>query len=362
MLKKVLLAVQLAVSSGLVIFVVHVWLQNRMMSGYDTGFDRDRVMVVELTSGLVGSKGDWFRNEIRKYAGLEDVAFAMETVGGQEVYSTETMEWRGRKFQAFTIWCSDNFHEVMGIPVSSGRHFTRGEYGSMIMNASARDAYGLELGGFPSGDSEIVGFCDDVIFSSLRRDNIPVCFISAPPDYTSVAYIRLSPDADRVKAARDISDVVRRMDPSLPCDVLTYDTVLAGLYAQEREFQGIVLLFSILAVLLSLMGIFSMVLFDMQYARREIALRRVCGAGRADVVRRANAGYLAIVLVGFLAAIPAAWLAVSSWMDNFAVRTGFGIWVPAASLAAVSLLVTAVVSVVSYRASGTSPARVLRED
>lgn len=363
-LKTTLIALQFAVSAGLVIFVIFTYQQNRLMLTYSPGFDRDRLAVVELTSGIVKGNGETFRSEARKYAGIEDVAFAMETIGSQEVYSTETMEWKGQEIQTFQLYCSSNFLDVTGIPIVEGNGFTDSDAGNVIMNISARDAYGMECGPLPGWDSEIKGFCADARFSSLRQDSMPICFTCIPPEYgyTPVAYVRMAEDADRKEVAGHLEDIIAKIDPAFPVEVKFYDQILSDVYSKEMEFSRVLVLFSILAAVLALTGVFSMVIFDTQYQKKEIALKKVLGARLADILWQGNRRYLTIASASFLIAAPLSWYAVELWLRGFAEKTGFRLWVFAAALAMNTVLTALTVSSVYFKAACTDPARTLREE
>lgn len=363
-LKTTLIVLQFAVSAGLIIFVTFVYLQNRMMLSYSPGFDKDRIAIVELTSEIVKGNGETFRSEARGYADIEDVAFAMETIGSQEVYSTEALEWKGQEIQAFMLYCSSNFLDVTGIPVLEGEDFTDSDAGNVILNISARDAYGLECGPLPCLGSEIKGFCADARFSSLRHGSMPVCFSCIPPEYgyTPVAYVRISEDADRETVARHICETAAKIDPAFPVEVRFYDQILSDVYSKEREFNRTLILFSILAAALALTGVFSMVIFDTQYQKREIALKKVLGAPLSDILRQGNSRYIALASVSFIVAAPISWYAVDLWLRGFAEKTGFRLWVFAAALALTLALTVLTVSSVYLKAAYTDPARTLREE
>lgn len=363
-LKKILILLQFAVSAGLLVFVTFVYLQNRMMLSYTPGFDRDRLAVVELTSDMVRTGGLMFREEAVKHSGIEDVAFAMETIGSQEVYSTETMDWKGMDIQTFLLYCSSNFLDVIGIPVLQGSGFTDSDAGSLIMNVAARDKYGLECGPVPDWESEIKGFCADARFSSLRHDGMPLCFRCVPPEYgyTSVAYVRMAEGTDRDAVAEYIEMIVGKMDPAYPVEVKFYDGILSDVYSKEREFSRTLVLFSALAVILALTGLFSMVVFDLQYRKREIALKRVLGAPLSGILWQGNRRYLALAAASFLVAAPASWYGLSIWLEGFALKTGFRLWVFVAVLALILALTAMTVSAVYARAAMSDPARTLKEE
>ncbi len=371
-LKTCLLVLQLAVCMAMLSFVVFTHFQNRMMMTIDTGFDKDRLAVVDLPVSMVQSGGESFRNEVMNFAGVEDVAFASEIIGSQETYMTESLEWRGTEFGAFLVYCSGNFLSTAGIRMVEGDTLTLNDVGKIVMNEDARKKYGLQTGPFPGLEiwaldgrsAELAGFCDNVRFSSMRHEAMPLCFCTLPPEsgYYSVAYVRMSDGADRQAVADHIKDVVSGIDPAYPCEVLFYDGILQDLYSRDLTFGRTVTLFSVLAMVLALLGAFSMVMFDSQYSRREYALRRVYGSSVSAAVAMMDRKYALLTLLACIFSVPLSWIAVRMWLDRFVIRVGISWWVFAASFAVVLVLTLATVSYVSFRSVRANPASVLREE
>ncbi len=387
-LKTALMGLQYVISITLLIFVTFIFLQNRLMGKGDSGFDKESLAVVELTNEMVASDGKWFADELKRSAGVEDVAFSMEVMGGQDDYNTSGAEWRGKQFQYFVVYCSENFPALLGLDMVEGRGFLPAESGSgssssgdgttevkdgdsgqsgssrkraeVIFTENAKTAYGLELGIFSSSFAEsmdIVGFSSDVQFSSFRKEQIPICFMPIPPEYgyTGVAYIRFAPGTDVYSLSDKITGAVREMDPTYPCEVKFYDMILNRLYAKEQRFGTLIELMSVLAIILSLTGVLGMAIFDVYYKRREIAVRRVMGAEHSDIVMNGNRYYLLLCLVSFAIAVPVSWMVTMRWLEGFSLRTGMHPWVFVLALAVVAALTAAVVSLLFSRAARANP-------
>lgn len=361
-LKNVLLGVQYAVSGALLMFVAVIFLQNRLLSRYNTGFDKDRIAVVELTPDMIAAKGEWLRQELRKFSEVEDVAYAMEMVGGKDTYCTEGVDWQGNTLSTYWIYCSNNFLDVMGIDVVDGQGFTESENPGIIMSMSARRDYGIRTGKLPDKQVDVIGFTEDVRFSSLRKDNVPICFVPVPigNGYFSVAYIRLKAGFDAMTAVSHISETIAGIDPAFPFEVRFYDGILDDLYRKELDFRNVIFLFSLLAVVLSLTGIFAMVMFDTQYKRREIAVRKVFGASVADIVGRGNKAYVLMATVSFLVSAPLAWWTANVWLETFTVRIHVAWWIFLSVFVLLLLLTVAVVTLRFLKAASAPPENGLR--
>ena len=147
-----------------------------------------------------------------------------------------------------------------------------------------------------------------------------------------------------------------------PAEVQVYDTFFNKLYMQERRTTGLVTIFSLLAVVISLVGVFGLVLFETQYRRKEIGVRKVMGATVTEILNMFNRKFVWIVMVCFVIAAPFAWYAMHEWLTAFADRTPMHGWVFVLSLAIVMLLTLITVSVQSLRAATANPVDSLKAE
>lgn len=363
-LRRTLVALQYAITVGISVILGYVGSQNRFMREYDPGFDRDRLAVAELSGQHYFERHDWIRQRLGQCPGIEGVAFAMEAVGAKDTYATTTLEIEGEPVMAFEIYCSWDFLQVAGIPVIRGRDFLPADAGHF---ARITGGAGLERFGLRSlpGVGTVVGNTAPVRFSSGRKVQLPVLYTVVGPDdlFTlPVLYLRMAEGADRETVLSDVREILREMDPLYPFEVRTYDGILEQVYAQEDRYWDVVRIFSLLAVLLTLTGLFAQVMLDVQYRRREIAVRRVFGASAGDVLAEGGRSYLPVVLLGFLPAAPlAGWLS-REWLTRFPERVPDPWWVYPAVLAAVSLLTAAVVAWQYGTALSGNPKESLRSE
>ena len=327
-IKTVLVVIQYVISCVLMVFVLFVLLQNRLMSHADLKFDKDQIAVVELTKKLSKEKGSWLQEALKQNPMVEEVAYASEVVGSQDTYATEGFNYQGKHFASFLIYTSPEFLKVMGIDVLEGRSFTPQSKNEFIFNRNAQEMHDLQLGSLPSKKADLVGICENVKFTSFRNEQSPIAFRYLPVDFgfTPIAYIRLHQGFDALEAASFIKETIAKIDPSYPTEVQFYDDILQQQYRRETRFSRILVCFSVLAIVLSLIGVFSMVIFDVQHRRKEIALRKVFGADYQEVIWLGNKPYFRIVLIGFLLAVPISWFVVTGYLESFTHHITISVW------------------------------------
>ena len=378
-LRTLLLGVQFFISIGLIIATSFIRLQHDYMMHYDMGFDKENLLAVRLSErGAVSY--DALRQKLLSDPQVKDVTGATS-----RLVSVGRMDWgrefKGRQvaFQSYVV--QPDFLRVMGIPITDGRDFLESDFdkelGTMIFNEAARREFEMQVGdrinGFVSPDEQIVGFCADFNFKPLQYGVSPFCFYLLPKKIQQenywhlphVVYVRMTPGADIAAVTAHIRRCIAEVDPRTePGDIVVrvFDEELGLEYDNERKLTAIVGLFALLAVVIALMGVFGLVLFETQHRRREIAVRRVMGASRGEILAMFNRRYVMLVAVCFVLAVPVSIWAVRHWLAGFAYAVPLYWWVFALALAGVLAVTALTVTVRSWRAVNENPAESVKSE
>lgn len=378
-LRTLLLGVQFFISIGLIIATSFIRLQHDYMMHYDMGFDKENLLAVRLSErGAVSY--DALRQKLLSDPQVKDVTGATS-----RLVSVGRMDWgrefKGRQvaFQSYVV--QPDFLRVMGIPITDGRDFLESDFdkelGTMIFNEAARREFEMQVGdrinGFVSPDEQIVGFCADFNFKPLQYGVSPFCFYLLPKKIQQenywhlphVVYVRMTPGADIAAVTAHIRRCIAEVDPRTePGDIVVrvFDEELGLEYDNERKLTAIVGLFALLAVVIALMGVFGLVLFETQHRRREIAVRRVMGASRGEILAMFNRRYVMLVAVCFVLAVPVSIWAVRHWLAGFAYTVPLYWWVFALALAGVLAVTALTVTVRSWHAVNENPAESVKSE
>lgn len=378
-LRTLLLGVQFFISIGLIIATSFIRLQHDYMMHYDMGFDKENLLAARLSErGAVSY--DALRQKLLSDPQVKDVTGATS-----RLVSVGRMDWgrefKGRQvaFQSYVV--QPDFLRVMGIPITDGRDFLESDFdkelGTMIFNEAARREFEMQVGdrinGFVSPDEQIVGFCADFNFKPLQYGVSPFCFYLLPKKIQQenywhlphVVYVRMTPGADIAAVTAHIRRCIAEVDPRTePGDIVVrvFDEELGLEYDNERKLTAIVGLFALLAVVIALMGVFGLVLFETQHRRREIAVRRVMGASRGEILAMFNRRYVMLVAVCFVLAVPVSIWAVRHWLAGFAYAVPLYWWVFALALAGVLAVTALTVTVRSWHAVNENPAESVKSE
>ena len=368
-LRTILICVQFVVSIVLIIGACFVQIQNSYMRNFSLGFDKDQVAIVELNETMYNKHHDTYVNRLKENPGIEDVAFAMEKVGSKDGYNTNGGNYKGKDFQYFIIIASSNFLRVMGIPVIEGRDFSKADelsdHTSYIFNRTAMEGLDMQVGdAFDSySPGHLIGFSDDVKFTSLRGGEDNIAFLVGNFGYSlPISYIRLKAGSDIHAVVGHIQETMKELDPSYPFNIEFYDEIFNHLYQKEENLRDLVTVFSLLAIIISLVGVFGLVVFETQYRRKEIGIRKVHGATVGEILLMFNKAYLRIVGICFVIAAPVAWQGVKMWLEGFAYKTPLHWWVFLIALLIVTVITLLTVSFQNWKAANENPVNSIKSE
>lgn len=175
-------------------------------------------------------------------------------------------------------------------------------------------------------------------------------------------YIKVKKGADLFGARDSVIRICKSFLPAYPFDPVFMDTVSASLYEKERNTNYIVTLFSLLTIIISLVGVFGLVFFETQFRRKETGVRRVHGATVNSILRMYNKKYLAIVAICFVIAAPASYYILKIWISGFTYRIPLYGWVFLLGFIIIAFLTVVTVTLRSWKHANENPANSLKNE
>mgnify|MGYP006918549635 CR=1 FL=1 len=155
---------------------------------------------------------------------------------------------------------------------------------------------------------EIIGFMPNIKFASFRNEVSPMTFYvwgkyywggEVDSKYYAAAYVRVKAGSDLRAAMKHIQASLKKIDPVYPFKVSFYDEILQRTYVKELKISNLITLFSVIAILISIVGVFGLVVFESEYRRKEVAVRKVLGSSTPQILVLFNRSYL-VGSCGFL--------------------------------------------------------------
>jgi putative ABC transport system permease protein len=369
--RKALVFVQFSLSILLLIGTVTVLRQTRFLKTRDTGFDRDRLVLIPLRGGVAESYGT-FKTEISRLAGIQAVTAMSRRPSLIGDYADDA-DWEGKpaghRLRVIFAAVDYDFTETVGLKLAVGRDFSPGrpsdrENGFLINEEMARrmgrtDVLGARLS-LLGREGTIVGVVKDFNFQPLDRGIEPLVLLPAPnPNWLGNIIIRLRPGA--VAAALDrLKDAWRRILPDYPFEYGFVSDDYSRFYRREEQMGRLLQFFTGLAVAIACLGLFGLASFVAEQRTKEIGIRKVLGASASKVIFELSREVVFLAAGACLLAWPAAYILTRTWLNGFAYRTAPG-W-PLFLLAGMGTVLVAFAAAGSrfLKAARTDPAKTLK--
>ena len=376
-LRYTLVGVQYTISIALIICSIFIYRQHQYMLSRDMGFDNEHLLVATLPYESVYNewseisdytKRDAMLNSLKQNPQIKNIALGRGMFTQQRMQWTRQIDNRDAVFNVYAV--SWDFLKTMGIEIVDGRDFLQSdehsETGALIFNEQAMKALNITVGEQINGhlddnNTPVVGICKDFDFQSAQYDITPYAFLVFGKyswDQPRVAYIRTVAEADIAEVRKYITDTVLALSPNSDpekIDVKFFDNELELVYQREDKLSTLVTLFSFLSIVISIIGVFGLVLFETQYRRREIGIRRVHGASVRGILSLFNRKYIYIVAICSAVAIPLSYYIINGWMQQYVYRTPMSWWVYALAVGVTLLITIVTVSLRSWSVANENP-------
>ena len=348
-----LIGFQYTVSIALIIVTLFMGLQNHFMtSSEQLGFNKDQVAIVNLTPEIYAKHKPQYIQKLKDYPGIEDVAFSVYELSKEDdMIDLEYARHEDKDVFFKVFYASEHFLSVMDIQVEEGRDFTREDLNKAqsdyIINPAAERDFHLHPGD-RFNDRTVLGVSKDFRFNSCRIASSPFVFAlnNDIPNPKLVSYIRFNSKTNLQEAVAHVRETLKEIDPTFPFEISFYNTILNNLYQKEQTLGKLISLFGIMAILISIVGVFGLVLFETQYRRKEIGIRKINGATTGQILLMFNKTYIRIVSVCFIISIPIAWMGTQQWLENFAYKTPLHLWV---FIVAFLIILSVTIGTVTFR-------------
>jgi len=218
--------------------------------------------------------------------------------------------------------------------------------------------------GFPDpigqrlGDNVIVGVVKDFNFRPLHYPIGPMVLTNNPENIMTMN-VKIAPE-NRAETLKYIRDTYQKHRDQRAFSYSFFEDLLAEKYKDETRLKNITIAFSILAIVISVLGILGMAVFAITRRTKEIGIRKVNGAKVSEVMLMLNKDFIKWVGISFVIATPIAWYAMHKWLENFAYKTELSWWIfGLAGLMALGIALLTV-SWQSWKAATRNPVEALR--
>ncbi|MEL7003189.1 MAG: FtsX-like permease family protein, partial [Bacteroidota bacterium] len=366
--RNTLVTTQFAITTGLVICTLMVYLQLQYLKNKEMGFDQSVIINMPIHNDeAVIPKIPSFRNEVTAHPGINNVTASSHEMFSDYTYitnfSVEEIEDEYR-WERYTV--EQEYIATFDLELITGRGFDGSipsDSNAFILNESAVKALGLtpdeainrnitDLNLEKTG--KIVGVVKDFHYRSLHHNIQPfVLYVNWDRlDYISV---RLQSENFTENIAHLEEGWYQTFGESVPFFYNFLDDQAADLYEREGNESQLFTLFSAVSIAIGALGLFGFALFTTEKRFKEIGLRKVLGATTWQLILLINQNFMKILIIAFVLATPIAFYLMRNWLSEFAYRIEQPIWVYIVTPLMTLLIATLTVSFLSWKAASANP-------
>ena len=378
-LRMAMVFMQFIVAFVLTIYVCLMSSQSHYIFSCDYGFNKQEVLVSCDLSDEGMQKQPYIKGELEKLPFVESVAFGSSGLGYQDGYmSWGRSENNGEHHVQFTVIPVDqNYLKTLQIKIIEGRDFNDHDVntGAYILNKCMMKKYDWLkvnelIGEWTQGAYSIVGVCDNIKIASMRQDNASFAagFIVMGPDMANWGnrnthvLVRVASGYYKLEAKRQIEHTLEEADPTQSYTFSFLDDSLQQTYKEEFRFINQVKVFALICILITLAGVFCLTLFETEYRRKEIAIRKVMGSSVNEVTMLFASRYALPLVIAFVLAAPLGYMLGKQWLQNFAEKTPIHWWLFPLSFLTVSVIVILTIVAQSWRVARMNPVESIKTE
>ncbi len=360
--KQAMLTFQLTVSIALIAVVLLIFKQLQYVKHYDLGFNEEHLVRIELPYLFENQKA--LRNEITNLPFVSNGSLSNGYPGNINMSMGSGVE--DDMFMVNCIDVSDDFLETLGLNLLDGRNFMAGDKDqACLMNEAAIKRFGWEnLDGKKymngrEGGYNVIGEVNNFNVESLHSALTPVALLYNPDREFNTLSLRLVP-GNVGQQISELQRVWKSMLPDDPMEFTFYNDQFQAMYVKEDKLAKSITFFSLIAIVLTSMGILGQIFLISLNCTKEIGVRKVNGAKVSEIMVMLNKDFVKWVAIAFVLATPIAYYAMNKWLENFAYKTTLSWWIFALSGMLALGIALLTVSWQSWRAATRNPVEALR--
>jgi putative ABC transport system permease protein len=374
-IRRSLVVFQFVLSIVLITGIIVIYSQLNYVKNKDLGFDKDQKIGFTFYTNETVSQIPSFINDLQKLPEIRSVTRTDNFPGQDALYDLHLFRQGGNIAtapDASSIEADENFIKTTGIKLIAGRDFRHGDSTKIIINEKLAEALGLNPDQAPgtklfsqSGNGipmtfEIAGVMKDYHYNSLR-DEIKPLFIWYIRSY--VPEVLISTESKNYKTLLGkIGTLWNKNFAGIPFEYAFVDEEVQKQYKAEVTLSNIINSFTLMAILVSCMGLFGLAAFSAEQRSKEIGIRKVLGANVAGIVQLLSKDFLKLVIIAIIIAIPIAGWAMSKWLQQFAYRIDVSWWMYALAGIISVIIALVTVSFQAIKAAIANPVKSLRSE
>ncbi|WP_276390048.1 FtsX-like permease family protein [Eudoraea chungangensis] len=372
-LRRALVVFQFVLSIALISIVLIIWQQFNFTQKKNLGFQKQNLISLELNTEDARNNYESLKSQYLNISGISEITGNWFSPY-ENINASRELYLKGQNPEnaigTNINFISEDYIRTTGVSLLQGRDLKETDENQLLVNLATLKAMNIEkdkaLGTIVLGEGnegpveyEIVGILDDFHFASLKNPIEPLVLIKMNNPRRML--LRLE-SANMGAILANMKQVWKATIEGTPFMHSFVDTEVEQMYEEEKRIGKIAVFFTILAILISALGLFGLVSYTAEQKKKEIGIRKVLGASVQSVVQLLTKDFVKLVLLALLIATPIAYLFTNRWLQDFTYRIDIHWWVFALAGAIAMLITLLTVGAQSIKSAIANPATSLRTE
>ena len=370
--RKVLVVLQFAVSVILIVGTIIIFQQIKFAKSRPVGYSRNGLVIIPVVTEEIHKHFDAIRNELKNSGTVTEIAESSSPT----TYINENdngFDWKGKnpslQGDFGVVYVSNDFGKTINWNIKAGRDFSRSfltDSSGIILNETAVKFMNLEN---PVGETinwdgkpfHVVGVIKDVLMQSPYEPVVRTVFVYSK-NTENVLNVKLNPSSGASGAIDKTESVFKKYNSSQPFVYKFVDEQYERKFDDEQRIGKLSSFFSVLAILISCLGLFGMASFMAEQRTKEIGIRKVLGATVFNLWTLLSKEFIGLILISLLIATPIAYYFMHSWLQHYEYRTQISAWIFLLTAIGAITITLATVSFQAIKAALANPVKSLRSE
>ena len=359
---KVIIIVQNVVAVVMLVSALTMGLQIRHMISADLGYNTKDILVVDNAFGQTGQIRPLL-DRLRAEPCVEEVGQGDGIpLGGTNNLTMEMPDGHWVSFQQ--IQGDDKYFDILGLKVKQDNHQRAWWLNEYAFKQIGIEETATEFQSAKNGTRQIGGIYYDFKIRPLEEDQSAAMIYNRgenpDDDYPWILLVKTT--GDQAAAKKQVEAACKEVFPDRLFEAQYIEEMIEDGFADESRVLNIVLIFTLLFILMSALGLFAMSSYYMQQEIRSVSVKKVFGADYSGVLKELVLSFMKMVGIAFVIGVPIAWFIMNRWLSGYGHRIDLYWWIFA--LAGLTVAFIAAISVLyqSIKTARTNPAEALKKE
>jgi putative ABC transport system permease protein len=375
-LRNSLIVVQFAIAILLISSTLVIWRQLNYMETQPTGFNKEHVIAFPI-GGISDDRAAMqrFRNALQDKPNILSITASDNILGrgkdGSGYSSKLGFDYKGHEVNTNMLVVDHDYVETLELKLVAGRsfnrQFARDSIAVVINETLAKKleehdplSIALNLGNDSINKHQVIGVVKDYNFHSFRKKIEPILIVMNDWRF-NVAYVKVAPQ--NISQSFDlVKNAWHTIDPTAEFQGSFLDENLQRLYEREKTLSSLITWGSIVAIMISCLGLFAVALLMVAKRRKEIGIRKVVGASTTSLTFLLSKDFLKLVGIALVIATPIAYWLMDKWLQDYAYRITLSWWIFALAGILAVVIAFLTVSFQTVKAALANPVKALRTE